>query len=246
MILSALKKFRDHTLFFRYALHRLFRGNRSYSENGEDLKVQELLGKVRWFIDIGGGSSWRGSNIFYFALRGAQGVCFEPLPEYFVRLRSLYLFNPRVQCRNCGISDEERDSEFISWGAWSYIPETEDRDHTKLFPGKASAKKALQIKLLRFENAIKGIPVPPVVDLLSIDVEGHELNVLRSIPFDRYAFRLIVLETHEQSEDGKTVWRHRDFDQMFQLLEQNGYTSVFSNRVNTFFVPSPQLLNSRS
>ena len=42
---------------------------RSFAQAEEDLKLEELIGDVRWFVDIGANDGVTGSNTFYFALR---------------------------------------------------------------------------------------------------------------------------------------------------------------------------------
>jgi FkbM family methyltransferase len=208
---------------------------KSYATHGEDLVAQKHLGSVEFFVDIGAGDGIAGSNTFYFAIRGASGVCFEPLKESYAKLRSLYLFSRRVICRNCGISDEAREADIVDLQDCSYIPETEDAAHTRLLPFERHAQPTRRIRLLPFLEAMRGITLPSVIDLLDIDVEGHELSVLRSIPFDRYAFRLIILETHLLEETGERVWKHRDFDEMNGLLAQHGYRAICRTRANTFY-----------
>lgn len=197
--------------------------------------AQKHVGSVRFFVDIGAGDGISGSNTFYFAIRGASGVCFEPIKESYAKLRRLYWFNRKVICRNCGISDEAREAEIVDLQDCSYIPETEDQAHTRLLPLEQPARQIRQIRLLPFREAMRGITLPSVIDLLNIDVEGHELNVLRSIPFDRYTFRLIILETHLLNDTGELVWKHRDFDQMDELLADHGYRAICRTRANTFY-----------
>jgi hypothetical protein len=69
-----------------------------------------------------------------------------------------------------------------------------------------------------------------------VDVEGHELNVLRSVPFDRYRFRVVIVETHHQNEQGEFTWKHRDWDEIHALMAAHGYTPAYRNAVNTFYM----------
>lgn len=207
----------------------------SFSQAREDLIVENLLRTVEFFIDIGAHDGISGSNTFYFALRGARGICFEPVHWTFQKLQSLYALNRRVHCRNVGISDKSGKAEIVGADFLSYIPETMDQDHLRAHPPLET--KAEKIKLFTFSEAVAGLNVPQTVDLLSIDVEGHELNVLRSIPFDQYRFRAIVLETHLE-ENGNLKWRHRDLDDIERLLSAAGYHRSRSTWVNTIYLPS--------
>ena len=57
-----------------------------------------------------------------------------------------------------------------------------------------------------------------VIDALSIDVEGHELAVLRSLDFDRYQPRVVIIESHLRSLEELMA------SEEFKLLAGNGYT----------------------
>ncbi len=205
----------------------------SFAQAGEDLMVENLLHRVEFFIDIGAHDGISGSNTFYFALRGARGICFEPVRWTFQKLESLYALNRRVQCRNSGISDIAGETEIVAADFLSYLPNTLDEAQLSTHPPRET--RVEKIKLCTFPQAIAGLNVPQTIDLLSIDVEGHELNVLRSIPLDQYRFRAIVLETHLE-ENGLLKWRHRDLDAIELLLSAAGYHRSSSTWVNTIYV----------
>ncbi len=226
-------------LYFLHYLRLRLRSSgatESYADSEEDLIAQKYLGSVNYFVDIGAAGGKVGSNTFYFALRGARGVCFEPRRESFLRLRCLYLFNRKIVCRNCGISDTTREADIVQLKEWSYVAETEDQGHTRLYPDQKPPEQSVsRIKLQTFDEATSGISLPKVIDLLSIDVEGHELNVLRSMPFERHDFRLIILETHLLGDRGECVWKHRDLDEINRLLAQHGYRPLCMTGANTFY-----------
>jgi FkbM family methyltransferase len=209
------------------------RSGHSFAQACEDLIVENLLHRVAFFIDIGAHDGISGSNTFYFALRGARGVCFEPVLWTFQKLQSLYALNWRVKCRNVGISDRSGKAEIVGADFLSYIPDTVDQDHLRAHLPLES--KAETIELLTFSEALAGLSIPQTIDLLSIDVEGHELNVLRSISFDQYRFRAIVLETHLEDK-GNLKWRHRDLDAIELLLSAAGYHRSSTTWVNSIYL----------
>jgi FkbM family methyltransferase len=236
-----LRAMARHSPAARYLYARSFalrylaapKSGHSFAQAGEDLMVENLLHRVEFFIDIGAHDGISGSNTFYFALRGARGICFEPVRWTFQKLKSLYAFNRRVQCRNVGISDSSGETDIVVADFLSYLPNTLDDAQLSTHPPLET--KVERIKLLTFSQAIAGLNVPQTIDLLSIDVEGHELNVLRSIPFDQYRFRAIVLETHLE-ENGRLKWRHRDLDAIELLLSAAGYHRSSSTWVNSIYV----------
>ena len=126
----------------------------------------------------------------------------------------------------------------------SYLPETEDTAHTGVSTILESAPE--KVKLLRFEDAILGLNLPTQCDLLSIDVEGHELNVLKSINFAQHRFRAVVVETHLIDEKGLYKWRHRDLEEIESLLLASNYRAVHRTWVNTIYLHADQHPRERS
>ncbi len=213
----------------------------SFAQDSEDIKIAEMLQDVRFFVDIGAYDGITDSNTFLFALRGARGICFEPVRETFVKLTALYRFNRRVICRCCAVSDTTRQGTITKMRGLSCIPETEDRSHSLHYPVLAARTECEPIQLMTFAEAAASIAIPNPVDLLSIDVEGHELSVLQSIPLERLRFRMIVIESHLRDRaTNELLWRHRDWDAMNGLLNAHGYHPIWENWVNTFYAPCPE------
>jgi FkbM family methyltransferase len=228
------RKIYFRTWILRYAVESV-RRRPSYAQAKEDLLAEELVGDVKWFVDIGAHDGISGSNTFKFALDGAQGLCLEPLRETFTKLRWLYLLNDRVTTSRLGVSDQDREADIVAADVLAYIPETEDRQHSSFYSLPPCDLE--RISLRRFSVIAEMYELPHLIDLLSIDVEGHELNVLRSIPFDRYAFKCIIVETHLRASDSdQPDWSHRDLEQIESLLEAHGYTRAATTYVNTIYV----------
>jgi FkbM family methyltransferase len=207
----------------------------SFAQYGEDQLIRGLVPDVRFFIDIGANDGISGSNSFYFALRGASGICLEPVSEPFRKLRSLYSLRRDVVCRQLAVSDRDAETEIVAADYYSFLPETEDTTHSSVSKCWGLLEpKPERVILKPFLHAIAGVQVPLTVDLLSVDVEGHELNVLRSIPFDKYKFRCIVVETHLEAE-GKRTWQHRDLSEINSLLASFCYKPVTTTRANTLY-----------
>lgn len=235
-----MKEFVKRWLYLvRYIKAKYLGGEVSYSQDGDDLKALELLGEVKTFIDIGANDGFTSSNTFLFAVKGAKGISLEPVPSIFNRLKVLYLLNPRITCLNVGISDIDANAEMVKSGLLSYLPETQDPGHRELVSGCFDdSMEKVNIRLITFSTLAKMTAIPQETDLLSIDVEGHELQVLCSIDFALYRFRLIVIETHTFDKNGQSLWTHRDLAEIEDLLGQHGYVTVFKSSVNTFYMPS--------
>lgn len=227
------------SFFARYCLEKVawrMGRQKSFAEYGEDLAIEHLLGRVDFFVDIGANDGIHSSNTFYFSLRGARGICFEPVASIFQSLAWLYSLSHAVTCRRLGVSDQNRESEIVGMAGLSYLPETQDLGHRSLHADycQHARKQPERVSLRRFPDALPEL-VPARIDLLSIDVEGHELKVLRSIPFERYRFGLIVVETHQYNSSRELVWRHRDYEAITGLLAGHGYRPVMVTAANTLY-----------
>ena len=71
---------------------------------------------------------------------------------------------------------------------------------------------------------------PHDFELLKIDVEGHDLAVLRSIDLETYQPKIIVIEIH-----GETIESIGSND-IFKLLSSAGYRMVSLAGYNGFFL----------
>lgn len=222
------------TWILRYGLESL-RRRPSYAQANEDILAKQLVGDIRWFVDIGAHDGISGSNTFRFALEGARGLCLEPVRETFTKLQWLYLLNDRVETLRLGVSDADRETEIVAADVLAYLPETEDHQHSSFYDLPPCERE--RVTLRRFSVIAEMHDLPESIDLLSIDVEGHELNVLRSVPFDRYTFKCIIVETHLREADSEEVgWSHRDLEEIECLLEANGYRLAATTFVNTIYV----------
>lgn len=221
----------------RYFKAKYLDTNKSYAHDGEDIKILEILGEVNTFIDIGANDGLSSSNTLFFALRGATGICLEPVNNIFQRLQMLYRFNSRVKCLNYGISDHDTETEIVTSGLLSYLPDTQDLEHRELVGQHFDHLQIKEtIRLITFDRLASIVELPHAIDLLDIDVEGHELQILRSIDFDAYSFRLIILETHTFNELRDVIWTHRDLSEMEAILDEHGYTCVYKSSANTFYM----------
>jgi hypothetical protein len=81
------------TWWIRYFATKFSRGT-SFSQAGKDLKMEEFIGEVRWFVDIGAHDGISGSNTLYFALSGAHGLSFGPVQETYTKLHWLHAMLP--------------------------------------------------------------------------------------------------------------------------------------------------------
>jgi FkbM family methyltransferase len=230
----------------RYARHRVSPCE-TYSDDGEDVVIAELTGGVRSFLDIGANDGISVSNTALAALRGARGICFEPDPAMFRRLSGFYRFAGRIECVPQGISERAGTLELLCDGLLSYMPATEDRELSQLLSRyRRPEAELIKVPVAPLSDWLARRPDFAGCDLISIDVEGHELSVLRGIDWAAHPKpgRAFVIETHATNE-GRLEWRHRDFDEIAGLLGEHGYAKVAASRNNTIWLHKDDILPGR-
>lgn len=188
----------------------------SYAQHGEDNLIELLLPSgVFSFIDIGANDGVLFSNTYKFAKMGASGLCIEPSKSSFRKLILNHLFHPKVKCVNSAISDQ---NNFL------FLQE-EGYEKTLSRVGKEATKDSIKVKAQTFDNLISENPSFKNIDLLSIDVEGHEKNIFWKIKDKNFKANIIVVETDKSN-----------FDEIYYLEFFNMYYPCFTNELNTFFV----------
>ena len=67
------------------------------------------------------------------------------------------------------------------------------------------------------------------IDFISIDVEGFEMEVLKSNNWNKYKPTLIILESNGSATNPNVIYEHIDF------LRPLGYKLEYFNGLNSFF-----------
>ncbi len=222
----------------------IFCENRYYSQHGQDKFIYETFFKGKtdgFFVEAGANDGITQSNSFFFEKTlGWKGLCVEPIPEVFEKLKK----NRSCICFQGCISDAERMATFVEFlrrtsataeGEKIYIRCTADCDSLKQII--ASLKSSLVSGLTeKFDprhlerwghlpNKIISVPcyLPETIfdmysiqhiDLLSLDTEGGEYDILKAIDFD--AVYIDVIQVEDRWPDGR----------IRALLTNKGYAFV--------------------
>ena len=168
-----------------------------------------------WFVEAGAGgqSNTRTLEKYY----GWTGLGVEPEPERFREIseyRACHLENV------CLTSEPGEVAFTINLSA----------------PGTSAVKDTLSNSLRNQfysddntrDITVTGVPLcdlldkyeaPPMIDYLSLDVEGGEWDVLREFPFDRYGFRCMTIE---RGSDDYRLLRRKLLSLKYRLVRTQG------------------------
>lgn len=149
---------------------------KSYAQAGQDIWVHDLIGDSGYFVDVGAHDGIVHSNTYALEQLGWTGLCIEPNVEAYADLRQ----NRPGYVANMAVSDHFGHVDFDGVRVTAGAPST------------ACIPLADMLNLFR---------APDTIDYLSVDVEGHELEVLAGMDFDHYSVRLLTVE-HNLYVDG--------------------------------------------
>ena len=180
------------------------RRTRSFSKNSLDLKLLQYLDKRNGtYVEIGAIDGIQQSNTKYFEVfKGWRGLLIEPATENFELLkknrhRNNYFFN--VAC--VPFEYQKPDIELI-YSDLMTTPinlETDleslqihiDQSIRYLKKGTVHSFKA---EARTMQSLLVETDLPHIIDLLSLDVEGSEISVLKGINHSNYRFAFILVE----------------------------------------------------
>lgn len=168
--------------------------NLSYSQEGEDLLLRRIFGHKEdgFYIDVGAMHPLKYSNTYHYYCLGWHGINIDARPG------SMELFNakrPRDINIECAISDKEEQLTYYQFNdsALNTFSQNLSSDRN----GKLNFRITEEIKLntCRLETVLdENLPKDIEIDFLSVDVEGLELNVLKSNNWERFRPKIVVVE----------------------------------------------------
>lgn len=204
----------------------------SFSQKGEDLILEQILGKKKngFYIDIGAHNPNIFNNTKRFYQKGWQGINIEPNPrlikEFFKqRHRDINL------CIGIGkTSGSSTFFEFIADGL-STFSKTEADKNVQL---GYKIKQILEIPICTLAEVIQKY-VKSKIDFISIDTEGLDLEVLESNNWEKFRPTVVCIETRDFNSmiTGKKNSNKKNL--INSLMIKNGYIEYYDNGLNTIY-----------
>ncbi len=166
------------------------------SQFGQDAYINKQFKKNESgvYLDIGCNDGIDGSNTFYFYNKGWYGKCLEADPRTFDRIK---INSQRLDGINIAVSQNASKMQFMRI-----------MDHNNGLSGLSKSMSQHDKALWkRFSKVFVSVyTVPPkkllhkyynnyhIIDFVSLDIEGSELDVIKSWPFEKWCVRYFSIE----------------------------------------------------
>jgi len=213
-------------------------GHISYAQAGEDMIVNLFFGHLKIkdisYLDIGAYDPILINNTYFFYTQGYRGVLVEPNVAMCEKLRAV---RPRDTTLEAGIGigkPGQADYYVMSEPSWNTFDKAEADHQVKVTGGKVTIKEVRRMPLLNVNDVMAEHFNGKAPAFVSIDAEGWDLAILKSIDYKRFRPKVICVETLVPSE-------YRTIPAIPAFMKTKGYVDRGGSFVNTIFVDSKLL-----
>lgn len=180
--------------------------------------------KNGFYIDIGAYDGIDLSNTYIFEKLGWNGFCVEASPKTFEKLqknRKCDLYNYAVCSKNIG-----KTRFLTSTAAVLDVLDIHNTDKHKerIKIESDNNMEYIEVDTITFDELMSNYKDITHIDFMSLDIEGGELDVLKSINFDKYSFGLITVEFND------------NYKEILELMISKGYKKLMDNNCDMIFI----------
>jgi len=185
-----------------------------YAQGREDVYLLRLFGRnyKGFYVDVGANNGVLVSNTYSLYRLGWRGICLEPNPDAYAELKRV---RGEDVCLNVGAGSEPGSLQ-LTW-------KTGLTEGSTLQAVAADGRRSATVEVKPLTDILRASNVPTKFDVLSIDVEGVEIEVMKGLDWNTYRPHLIILE---YNSGGKLNTEAVDFAMAL------GYRAIVINRWN--------------
>jgi len=206
----------------------------SKSQLAQDVQVVEFYKQKPngYFVEIGASDGISLSNTYLLEKEYKwKGICVEPLPNEFAKLKQ----NRSAICSDRAIYNTSnqilkfviKECSLCS-GILESLDESVKIDNVVYKRGpNDDVRSVIDVTSITLNDLLISSNAPHFIEYLSLDTEGSELEVLKSVDLNTYTFGIIDVE-HNYVEPRRT--------QIRELLESNNYMFHSENKFDDHYI----------
>jgi FkbM family methyltransferase len=207
------------------------KSNEFYSQFGEDAILKKYLKEDKGFyLDIGSGDPVRGSNTYFLYKKGWKGILIDPLTRNIFSSKVIRRKDKIIQGL---VGATDRSYPFYEMYPYEYSTTNNEVVKDLINNGKAKLVKKVQLNTFSVSELNLNINLDQP-SLLSVDCEGFDLEVLKTIDLKTIEFRIICVEDFDYNPAYKS-------STINQYLNKNGYEIVDRAGPSSIYVKSSWL-----
>ncbi|RDH91986.1 MAG: FkbM family methyltransferase [endosymbiont of Seepiophila jonesi] len=180
--------------------------NSYYGLHGLDKKLETYLDYDEgFFVELGANDGVTQSNTLYFEkTRKWRGILVEPILHNFLKCKSNRSPDNSIVCAACvsfGYEEQYVELNYSNLMTTSIVLESDVGDPVahaesgKVFLESDEDVVEIMAVAKTLNSILDNEHAPTVIDLLSLDVEGAEIEVLKGVDHNKYRFKYLLIES---------------------------------------------------
>lgn len=208
-------------------------GKHSYSQCGEDLIIQYIF-HLRGienpsYIDIGANDPFYLNNTALLYSKGSRGINIEANPAL---IGSFIKHRPEDININVGIGSENTTLDFFVINDPTLSSFSKEEAEKFIATGKHKIVNTIKISLTTIQEILDKHFTGKFPDFLSLDAEGMDYEILKTIDFKNNSPKVICVEAAEYSPIGAGERRN----ELIDFLVKNDYYEYANTNLNAIMV----------
>ena len=186
----------------------------------ENRLKEEFFGHASsgYFVEVGANDPEQWSQSFHLETKGWRGIVVEPQPQLAANLRQRRKAKVYEVACSAPENSGQRMTLYLAGGLSSFDP--------KLKVATARPDGAIEVPLKTLDEILVDAGAPSPIDFLAVDVEGHEIEVLRGLDLARWRPKLLLVEDHVLGLD------------LHRFIAARGYKWIRRTDINSWYVPA--------
>lgn len=198
-----------------------------YAAGGEDRLVAAVFPTPGFYVDVGCNHPANYSNTFMLYKRGWHGINIDANASLIELHRRL---KPRDQSIFAAIAQHQQTLTYTQFEGETLMASMDPEFVRACLANGLRIRSELAMKTTTLTEILEQLRAPNRFELLNVDVEGLDLEVLRSLDFARFRPKMIIVEIL-----GFDLENYRA-EPIFEYLSALGYRLAGYTHMNAVFM----------
>ncbi|MCK5096120.1 MAG: FkbM family methyltransferase [Candidatus Pacebacteria bacterium] len=205
-----------------------------YSQGGEDILISAIFGNKKdgFFVDVGAYHPKHYSNTQLLHEKGWSGINIDPNPD---NMKSFRRGRKRDVNLQIGISKKSDTLTYYNFAHPCFNTFSKDVADEVLKKRWVKLLEKIQVPCYPLRDILaKHVPKNKKIDLLNVDVEGFDLQVLRSNDWKKFRPHVIIIEDHSFDPNDPTKAEIYTFlkERSYNIHAYTGMSLIFVDKTN--------------